>query len=474
MSARKVKRPEAKGDKDGKSKKRKKPYWLEVTECIAIAVGLAIFIRTVILEAFKIPTKSMEPTLIGDESYGDRIIAAKWAYRSFFGLKDDRPSRWEVAVFLFDHDRAKKNYIKRCIGLPGEQIAVYRGNIYVNGNLERKPDRVQRGLWHTLYDDDLNSYTGPGKSHARTGEPLPWKLRPGWSLQDGALGVDARSAGAPQRASEIVYDGPLLNIYVPPRPYELVCPEDGGGCGHKFVRALSTVRNRVRCPGCGKLYTNAASDLVADSRGEKSIYGIGQERPVGDLRVSFDLTFEKPGGTVFARIAKDSRVFTLKLPLGEGDAEIAGDASVEERAPVKLSPHRQHRIAFAHYDQRLVAWLDGREILSKDYEVPGESWPETTLDRISSRVSLGAEGASARLDSLRIERDVYYLPTIDPPLNGVIAARVENLGPGEFWMMGDNSPASRDSRAWGRLEESKLIGKALFIWWPPDRIGWVR
>ena len=472
MSAKKQKgRPDA----ANAPQKKAKSYSREVIECIVVAVVLAYVIRTYLFEAFKIPTKSMEPTLVGDESFGDRIIAAKWAYRSFFGIKDDRPNRWEVVVFLFEDalTGSKKNYIKRCIGLPGETVAAYRGNIYIDREIERKPDRIQKDLWHPLYLDDLDNYGADG-NHGETGEELPWKLADGWSLEEGTLRVRTKEP------SEIVYRRRLLNLYVPYRPYGLVCRKDKGGCGHEFIRPLATAANRIRCPKCGRLAVNAAAELVLHSKREKSIYGLGQERPVGDLRVSFDVAFEReqgPGARVYVRIAKDDRVYTLGIPLGEGKATLSAQRPrISEPSPEKigLSAGRRHSISFAHYDQRLVAWVDGREVVRRDYELRGGLWPEMRLADLNSSVAIGAESAEAAIDNIRLERDIYYLAQLGGGNGRTVEPMVHELRMGEYWMMGDNSPASRDSREWGPLRADKLLGKALFIWWPPDRVRWVR
>ncbi len=451
---------------EAKKKGRKKSYTREVVECIVIAGILAFVLRTFVVEAFKIPTKSMEPTLVGDESFGDRIIAAKWAYRSF-GVKDAKPDRWEVAVFLYhDGPDSTKNYIKRCVGLPNERIAIYRGDLYVDGLIQHKPRKLQETLWHNVYEDDFESYDADGLSDAG---PFPWKLSTGWRAEAGKLVVDT------DRKSRIVYTRPILNLYVPPRPYDMVCPN----CETAFTGWLDTAHNRIKCPGCALRIENAGADAVPDSRAQKSVYGVGQERPVGDIRLSFDLQFDKPGGTVSVLITKDSRTYTLTLPLGEGTARLRGEPRVSKSQAVKLEADRKHRVAFAHWDQGFAVWIDGRELteMACDYRRPGsERYPISTADRRNSAVAIEAENAAATIDNIRIERDIHYLAYVDEnsAMHSADGAAVYQLGPGQYWMMGDNSPASRDSRMWGVLREDDLVGRALFIWWPPDRIRLIR
>ena len=95
----------------------------EWVEPIIIAVVLALIIRTFVVQAFKIPTGSMRPTLI--ES--DRILVNKFIY------KFTQPKRGDVIVFISPEDK-KKDFIKRLAGLPNENIQISSGAILVNNN----------------------------------------------------------------------------------------------------------------------------------------------------------------------------------------------------------------------------------------------------------------------------------------------------------------------------------------------------
>ena len=92
----------------------------EIADSLAIAFILAMVIRHFVLEVFKIPTKSMQPTLLGDPWTGDKILVNKFAY----DFRD--PDRWDVVVFKFPDDTSR-NYIKRVVALPGERVHVRDG-----------------------------------------------------------------------------------------------------------------------------------------------------------------------------------------------------------------------------------------------------------------------------------------------------------------------------------------------------------
>jgi signal peptidase I len=99
-----------------------------------VAVILALFIRTFAVQAFKIPTGSMEPNLL----IGDHLLVNKLVYSPSFGPLEDavfgkRPiERGHVVVFKFPEDPTR-DFIKRVIGLPGETIEIRNKQVLVDG-----------------------------------------------------------------------------------------------------------------------------------------------------------------------------------------------------------------------------------------------------------------------------------------------------------------------------------------------------
>ncbi|HEY5998792.1 MAG TPA: signal peptidase I [bacterium] len=100
---------------------RTKSLVREYVEAIVIAVALALVIRTFVVQAFKIPSGSMIPTLL----IGDHLLVNKLVYR--FRL----PERGEVVVFKFPQDR-KTDFIKRVVALPGDDVELDDGKLEVN------------------------------------------------------------------------------------------------------------------------------------------------------------------------------------------------------------------------------------------------------------------------------------------------------------------------------------------------------
>jgi signal peptidase I len=108
----------------------------EYGKAIALAVVLALFIRSFIIQAFHIPSSSMVPTFLE----GDRVLVSKFSYgfrnpftnKVIFGT--GQPARGDVVIFKFPQD-PDTDFVKRVIGLPGEKVEVVNGRIKINDQL---------------------------------------------------------------------------------------------------------------------------------------------------------------------------------------------------------------------------------------------------------------------------------------------------------------------------------------------------
>jgi len=118
----------------------KKSVVREYFESLVIAVSLALFVRTFVFQAFKIPTGSMEPNLlVGDHLIVNKMVFAPTATgfeRAILPHRDIH--RGDVIVFKFPKDPTR-DFIKRVIGLPGDQLELKRKKLYINGQELSEP-----------------------------------------------------------------------------------------------------------------------------------------------------------------------------------------------------------------------------------------------------------------------------------------------------------------------------------------------
>jgi signal peptidase I len=130
---------DVKKNSDLEEVKPKKNVWRENIEAIIIALILALFIRTFIVQAFKIPSGSMMETLL----VGDHILVNKFIYgvkipfldKTIIPIND--PVAGDIIVFKFPKD-PKKDFIKRVIGVEGDTVRITDKKVYVNDILQEE------------------------------------------------------------------------------------------------------------------------------------------------------------------------------------------------------------------------------------------------------------------------------------------------------------------------------------------------
>jgi signal peptidase I len=145
--------------------------WRETVKIVVQALAIAMVVRVFFYQPFNIPSGSMKETLlVGDYlfvsklSYGYSRYSFPFGFNLFSGrvLKGE-PKRGDVAVFKLPRDNST-DYIKRVIGLPGDEIQMRGGALYING---KSVPKVRAGDFTTREDD------GPPRRIARFEETLP-------------------------------------------------------------------------------------------------------------------------------------------------------------------------------------------------------------------------------------------------------------------------------------------------------------
>lgn len=493
------------------------PAWragMDFILMLAGAVVAALAIKAYVFDVYLIPSGSMETALHGRPDGGDRIFCSKLNYRF------RRPNRWEVAVFEFPYESARRsdtynisaqykgqNFVKRIVGLPGETLAIFRGDIWVRksgaSHYERavKPDSVQRSMWLKVFSEDfsdiaLNEFETfwkivGGEVVLRRGAPLILNAR------SEAVRMDYRPLIPAGERREILAELPgIPDRYVLEQPVQFRCRgklPGGENCGHVFTKSIETQNIMGRCPRCqtmsderSTVFYHRRSGLAAvgryavnpryASQGEEVAPRQSDYHLVPDLRIVTDVTLETGATSITLTLREDSR-YAQAVLYGDGRVEILANgetAKPDWRATSPIRPGGKHKVEFYLVDGTVRLFVDN----TSEPVIEGPFWnDQRAMPRNqpkASGVSVTASGGEVRLSGLSIDRDVFYY-------SGWEQERGERFGQmsssGEvvvnensFFPMGDHCTSSFDARSWGPVPLSLLRGPALFIWWPPERI----
>ncbi|MBI3820801.1 MAG: signal peptidase I [Planctomycetes bacterium] len=360
--------------------------WRENIETASIAIVMALILKYFTLEAFQIPTGSMQPTLMGLDarvtnlSNGEATVTST---KIFDRILVDKlvpffrdPNRWEIWVFLYPLDKSNR-YIKRVVGLPGEELKVEYGDIKTRKSskeewrTERKPLNVQESMWLRVWE---NEEAGPADQF--------WDLT-GFDINKNTLVANGKAEISAKRQIYDAYD-------------------DG--------------------------YPTKVKPLLAATSHEPC------NDKVRDMRIKLDVS-----------PSAEHRILSMKLGWG-GDAlraEIsgpAGDGKVKLIFNEREIGAKDGRLKFNHTSRVEFSRADEAAWISIDGEILARAEFESVNSPGENRVVIQSDGGSLTIPSLALDRDVYYTN-----MNGF---RTTTVPPGHYFMMGDNSTFSSDGRAW--------------------------
>lgn len=433
-------------------------------ESLGVALILALILRHFVVEAFKIPTKSMEPTLVGDPASGDKILVNKFIYDL------EKPQRGDVIVFK-NPQNPEKNYIKRLIGLPGENILIRRGDIYVDGKIWRKCRSVQRALWMPVSTEDL-LWDEVADRHTRRifvqegNHDVPGiKVFEKWQIANHSRRkelVKERRLKVWKANPEEAWTSDAQGLNVVPKGDEIASVR------YHRLRIYDRVLTAT-----GKLTPQI--DEGFENRGYHSARRLNQ---VDDLRIRFHVRPEQEGEIQIVLVDSYFR-FVAHLPVGTGNAQIEmGAKTGETKSEIKevpravLKPGKTSRVSFSNVDDTLMLEVNDKRVFEQPYDPVGKKG--RNYSRFDIEVSFSALKTPARFTEIRLERDIYYLAHF----SGTTSRDDKwQLKVKEYFVLGDNSPNSRDSRLWENghsVPEENLIGQAFMVFWPPKRLRIIR
>ncbi|MCB9849514.1 MAG: hypothetical protein H6817_02280 [Phycisphaerales bacterium] len=469
---------------------------------------------------------------LGNYESGDRILVLKWTYD--IGGPTLGPKRWDVVVFK-DPSDGVTNYIKRLAGLPNEVIQIVDGDLYsvkaselseeARATLEadrhikylrRMYGERERGATSRYQDGDL-SPENEGKLQRRELDMLDAQLEPQrvklLAELDGKLHIQHKSEDAQRDLWRIVYDHDY-----PPREHHRGQPQWLADDGSNW----SVGERTLHFDGVGAPEQSVSLSATIDSLCSYNTLDRGSQMrphsdlmPVADLRMSFVGEYRKGAGMVAVRLIKLHDHFSAELHadgtvrLMHADADSLHNWTEFATAKVApLTPGKPFEFAMENLDYRVRVLVNGREVLATTDEQYTPNIAALRKPRVHPPTlppAIAANDLDVELRHVRVEHDIYYISEDRPqavPL-GYHAWAVENhpmwLRDGEFFMLGDNSAQSKDSRLWnyvgdhlysrgeayqlGTVPRDQLIGRAFFVYWPSGlrtsliptirNIGWI-
>lgn len=422
-------------------------------ELSGLLLCVLLVIRAIVIEPYGVPTGSMAPTLLGHHkaascprcgcpvrvgvspvapdptaacpncgqapldlgdipvNRGDHLLVNKF----LFDLRP--PRRWELALFRHPATPGRA-FLKRVVGLPGELIQLQDGDIHADHELARKTLVEARALRIPIF--------AQGFLPALDGWRVRWETEP----SDGPATVDGARLLLPAASATeyawLVYRH-TYDTSDTPSPVLDACFYNGEDNSRKLQPVhdfLIECEAEVRS-GDGWLA------LGLDDGGSRIV----AELPIGSVKEGARLSEETPLGTTLFRTAPG----------------------------IGLAPGKRYRLELAFVDRRASLALDGRELFR-----PLDRPALASRSAVIRPARVGARGADVIVHPFRLFRDVHY--TLSGPHLSATPAR---LGASEYFVLGDNSPNSEDSRFWSDeaghplpVQASHFLGKPFLVHWP--------
>ncbi len=316
------------------------------------------------------------------------------------------PRRWQVVAFR-DPQQATRLLVKRVVGLPGETIRLLDGNVYVDGRIARKTLAQQRALAVLVHD-------------ARFGSR--WKAEGGWTQRNGVFRHTAAPGESNGNVAWLVY--------------------------RHQRRALGEL---VESPVLNELGYNQF-----DQRSEMLA-------AVADLMLSMRIASARGPGGLLIRAENGQSRFEVQLVPGERRYVVREDNQVIASGvcPDPATSEQGLMVELSLFDRQFLLALDGRTTVARPYAAAEGRQP------VPQPVAIGAPGLEVMLRDLRVYRDAYYLC---PVAAGRLQAgeRPIPLGPNEYFVLGDNSAVSVDSRNWTNgpsVSGDLILGRPFILAW---------
>jgi signal peptidase I len=223
---------------------------------------------------------------------------------------------------------------------------------------------------------------------------------------------------------------------------------------------------------------------------------------VGDLILETEVEIKsaKEGEELRFELSKGADRFQARFQLASGECTLVRltegrEQTLDAPRATTVKGTGPYRIRFANVDERLTLWVNEELPFGDGVIYPPAPLPAPTKNDLQP-ASIGVKGAGVELRHIQLWRDIYYTTQTGfdritgdfaPPANALsdpeqwpaeelkkLKPRFFHIHPGHYFCLGDNSPASADSRVWGMVPERLVLGPAVAVYFPFSRAGRVR
>ncbi len=499
-------KPDLKNGIEKKKSKKQKGFFRENIESILIAVALAFVLRVFVVEAFKIPTGSMAPTLLGvhknvkcpncnwkfksnhnvnyvkcsnclykiritdnGKKGGSRILVNKFSYD--FG----EPRRWDVAVFKYPFGdvacmscgfaSSQSMICEKCTNSPKNENFI---KSKVNGFFKRSFGIKQYHKVVCKSCDTAGVITCEqcGSSNVHVVRKNYIKRLIGlpeekFQVANGDIYINDKI----ERKPEKVQDALWVSVYNSNYPAKQEIVKNWESNDEYWEISKEQLHLKIPDGNKQKSYITFKKEIT-----DYSVYNSEVIDAISaDVKLSFNVVATGNSGGISILLEEDEKTYEVFLRSREEKIEsylkISG-STVDSNTDIFIEPQKKTRIEFSNADNELILKLNDSVIFSHRYD--------TDLSLLEgytkfSRLKLGGVSTEAVFNDISILRDVYYTESGRWGTNNPI-----EIGEKQYFFLGDNSRNSNDSRYWKFVPESNLVGRAFMVFWPLRTIKIIR
>ena len=315
---------------------------------------------------------------------------------------NDRPQRWQVVVFRCP-DEPGTLCTKRVVGLPGESIEIRDGDIYINGHIARKSFAEQQDTAIVLHD---SRWRAPAAGESQSG----WTSEPksdGWTRSPGLFSYPARDTASTDQSATLHF-----HSFRRGRPSPLL---DDYAYNQNVTRPLNTIT---------------------------------------DVLLEFNLAMRRSGSLRISADTHDQRYEVVFSNDGNPMVTLTRDGQPIDSFRCSNNFAEPAHIVCSLFDRQLLLAIDGETIFQTPFNPPTG---KHHLNQ-SPAISIEANSIDVELKNLRLQRDIFYT---QPRTARWGFGEPYQLGPNEYFVLGDNSPISLDSRQWESpgLASKSIVGQ---------------